>query len=125
MADTPIRAPIESVHSPAVAAHISHAVIAAYAAAAAREVVGVQAITDGSVGLLDRRTDVERAPRGVRVSADGDRIDVELRLVADWGARLPDLALAVQDAVRVHLTAMIQLEVGEVTVVVEDVAAPA
>src|SRR6476661_5022560 len=38
--------PVESVHSPAASAHISHAVIATYAAAAAVEVEGVHAIAD-------------------------------------------------------------------------------
>jgi hypothetical protein len=46
MADPPTGAPAESVHSPAMSAHISHAVIATYAAAAARGVPAVE-IPDG------------------------------------------------------------------------------
>ncbi|MGN6380387.1 MAG: Asp23/Gls24 family envelope stress response protein [Gaiellales bacterium] len=125
MAEPPTGAPVESVHSPSVSAHISHAVIATYAAAAAREVPGVRGIADGHLGLLERRAEPDRAPRGVRVVADGDRIGLELHVVAEWGARLPDVAAALQKAVREYLTAMIELDVRDVAVVIDDVAPPA
>ena len=78
----------------------------------------------GSSGGLDRRISEERPPRGLKVSSDGNRIKVELRLVAEWGTLLPALAENVQRAVRTSLIAMTELDVGEVTVVVEDVAPP-
>jgi uncharacterized alkaline shock family protein YloU len=105
-----------------VSAHISHAVIATYAAAAAREVAGVRGISDGHLGLLERRAEPDRAPRGVRVLADGEHIGLELHLVAEWGAMLPDVAAAVQAAVREYLSAMIDLDVRDVAVVIDDVA---
>ena len=122
MAEPPTGAPVESVHSPSVSAHISHAVIATYAAAAAREVAGVRGISDGHLGLLERRAEPDRAPRGVRVLADGEHIGLELHLVAEWGAMLPDVAAAVQAAVREYLSAMIDLDVRDVAVVIDDVA---
>ncbi len=125
MAEPPTGTPVESVHSPSVSAHISHAVIATYAAAATREVAGVRGIPDGHLGLLERRAEPDRAPRGVRVQSDGGRVALEVHLVAEWGASLPDVAADVQRAVRDYLAAMIELEVEEVAVVVDDVAAPA
>jgi uncharacterized alkaline shock family protein YloU len=122
MAEPPTGAPVESVHSPSVSAHISHAVIATYAASAAREVPGVRGISDGHLGLLERRAEPDRAPRGVRVLADGDHIALELHVVAEWGAILPDVAAAVQAAVREYLSAMIDLDVRDVAVVIDDVA---
>jgi uncharacterized alkaline shock family protein YloU len=122
MAEPPTGAPVESVHSPSVSAHISHAVIATYAAAAAREVAGVRGVSDGHLGLLERRAEPDRAPRGVRVLADGDEVALELHVVAEWGARLPDVAAAVQKAVREYLAAMIELDVRQVAVVIDDVA---
>ena len=112
------------MHSPSAAAHISHAVIATYAAAAVRGVAGVRGVADGHLGLIDRRAEPDRPPRGVRVTSDGERIALELHLVAEWGANLPVMAAAVQEAVRAHLAAMIELEVGEVAVIVDDVAGP-
>jgi uncharacterized alkaline shock family protein YloU len=124
MADPPIGAPAESVHSPAMSAHISHAVIATYAAAAARGVAGVHEICDGHLVRPERPPEPDRAPRGVRVQSDGGVLAVELRVVAGWGVSLPGMAVAVQSAVREHLAAMTELEVGDVTVVVDDVAGP-
>src|SRR3954470_19259992 len=71
MTDHPHEA--ESVHSATASAHISHAVIAAYAAAAAVEVPGVRGIWAGHSTPPERRIDPERAPKGVRVGGDGAR----------------------------------------------------
>ena len=87
MTDPTAAGAAESVHSAGVSAHISHAVIAAYAAAAAREVAGVHALTGGHLGRLERRGDPERL--GVRVASAGERVDLELHLVTDWGALDP------------------------------------
>ena len=59
--------PVESVHSATASAHISHAVIATYAAAAAVEVAGVRGHLGRHSTPPERRIDPERAPKGVRV----------------------------------------------------------
>jgi len=123
MSDASGGAPAESVHSAGVAAHISHAVIATYAAAAAREVEGVHALAASGFGpLAERRTDPERA--GVRVSAGAEGLEVELHLVTAWGASIPAVAAAVETAVRSYLESMVALEVAVVSVHVDDVAVP-
>jgi uncharacterized alkaline shock family protein YloU len=119
--DAPRDLPPESVHSAAASAHISHAVIATYAAAAAVEVAGVHAIAGGERGAVDP----ERAPKGVRVFADGDALGLELHLVTDWGASIPRVAGEVSRRVRDYLGSMIELEPSSVSVVVDDVAPPA
>jgi uncharacterized alkaline shock family protein YloU len=110
------------VHSPGVSAHISHAVIAAYAAAAAREVAGVHALTGGHLGRLERRGDPDRL--GVRVTAAGEAVDLELHVITEWGASIPTVAAAVERSVRTYLASMIDLDVGALVVVIDDVAAP-
>jgi uncharacterized alkaline shock family protein YloU len=117
--------PVESVHSATAAAHISHAVIATYAAAAAIEVTGVRGIWAGHSTPPEQAIDPERAPKGVRVSGDGERVDLELHLVTEWGASIPAVSEQVGRQVRRYLTSMIDLEPADVTVVVEDVAPPA
>src|SRR4051812_6127617 len=107
MADGAPAATSESVHSASVSAHISHAVIATYAAAAAQEVPGVRGLVGGHFGPLERRTDPERAVKGVRVSADGAAIDLELHLVTEWGASIPAVAGDVERHVRAYLSSMI------------------
>src|SRR3954451_20394923 len=95
--------PRESVHSAAASAHISHAVIAAYAAAAAVEVPGVYAIAGGERGVVAP----ERAPQGVRVGAAAAAVWLELQLVSDGGASIPRVAADVSGRVRDYLASMI------------------
>ena len=120
MTDPTAAGAAESVHSAGVSAHISHAVIAAYAAAAAREVAGVHALTGGHLGRLDRRGDPDRL--GVRVASAGGAVDLELHLVTDWGASIPAVAAGVESSVRTYLASMVDLDVRTVSVVVDDVA---
>jgi uncharacterized alkaline shock family protein YloU len=121
MTDPTVGGAAESVHSAGVSAHISHAVIAAYAAAAAREVAGVHALTGGHLARLERRSDPDRL--GVRVASAGDAVDLELHLVTDWGASIPAVAAGVERSVRTYLASMVDLDVRTVSVVVDDVAA--
>lgn len=122
MAETPVTRPLESVHSPTVSAHISHAVIASYAAAAAREVAGVAGISDGHAGLRDRRAgDPDRAPRGVRVTSEGGAIALQVQLVLEYGAGIAATAAEVERAVREFLRAMIDLDLDELQIVVAGV----
>jgi PadR family transcriptional regulator PadR len=90
-------------------AQISTDVLASYAADAAREVAGVRA-------LEGRRT--------VRVTTDDGRVAVELHLGVEWGASIPDVALAVQRRVRDYLTRMADIEAPTVNVVVDEVGEP-
>ena len=121
MTDPTVGGAAESVHSAGVSAHISHAVIAAYAAAAAREVAGVHALTGGPRARLERRSEPDRL--GVRVASAGDAVDLELHLVTDWGASIPAVAAGVERSVRTYLASMVDLDVRTVSVVVDDVAA--
>jgi uncharacterized alkaline shock family protein YloU len=86
-------------------ASISPEILARYAADAAREVDGVRS--------LPRR-------RGVRVEAD-EAVRVEIHLVADWGASLPDVGATVQARVREYLGSMADIRPLVVDVVVDDV----
>jgi uncharacterized alkaline shock family protein YloU len=90
-------------------AQISTDVLASYAADAAREVAGVRAL---------------EGRRAVRVSTADGRVAVELHLGVDWGASIPDVALAVQHRVRDYLTRMADIEAPTVNVVVDEVGEP-
>ncbi len=118
----------ESVHSPVVHAHISHAVIAAYVVDAVLAVPGVHALVGSTFGSRERRLDADRSARGVRVSPAGPQagtVDLDLRLIVAAEAAAGTVAEAVDRAVRDYLTSMIAIEVAAVTVVVEGVAEPA
>ncbi len=117
MVDAPREALIESIHSASASAHISHAVIATYAAAAALEVPGVHAVAGGQPGGIDP----DRVPKGVRITTDGDGLAVELHLVTEWGAAIPQVAGQVDRHVREYLGSMIDIEPASVSIVVDDV----
>src|SRR3954468_7498581 len=107
MPDVP--AASESVLSQKVHAHISHAVIATYAADAAGEVKGVHALLGGHFGSLDRRTDPERAAKAVRVSSRGDAVALDVHLLVEWRVAIPDVTAQVNTAVRRYLHSMVDL----------------
>jgi uncharacterized alkaline shock family protein YloU len=90
---------------------ISHEVLASYAADAAREVEGVQELVDGP-----------RRHRGVRVTEDDGAMGVELHVAIGWGARAPDVAVAVQQRVADYLARTARLPSVAVDVVVAGVA---
>ncbi|MGH3141418.1 MAG: Asp23/Gls24 family envelope stress response protein, partial [Gaiellales bacterium] len=79
-------------------------------------------LTASGFAPLERRTDPERA--GVRVAAGPEGLEVELHIVTAWGASIPAVAAEVEEAVRTYLESMVALEVGIVSVHVDDVAAP-
>ena len=87
-------------------ASISTAILARYAADAAGEVDGVR-------GLAGRR--------GVRIEDVDGSIRVELHLVVDWGASLPDVGRLVQSRVREYLARMADISPSAVDVVVDEV----
>ncbi len=64
---------------------ISHDVLAAYAADAAREVDGVVELVEGA-----------RRHRGVRVTEDEGTFVLEVHVAVGWGTRAPDVGAAVQ-----------------------------
>jgi uncharacterized alkaline shock family protein YloU len=87
-------------------ASISTAILARYAADAAGEVDGVR-------GLAGRR--------GVRLEDVEGSVRVELHLVVDWGASLPDVGRLVQSRVREYLARMADISPSAVDVVVDEV----
>jgi len=86
---------------------ISADVLARYAADAALEVPGVRQVTE---------TPLQR--RGVKVAGD----EIEVHLLVERGAILPDVAAAVQSRVTDYLVRMAHVRPSAVHVVVEEVA---
>src|ERR1700746_848932 len=92
-------------------ASISTEILARYAADAAQEVEGVRGFADSP---LPRR-------HAVRVSGENGAVRVELHLVTEWGASIPEVGRLVQEHVREYLRNMADIEPGAVEVVVDAV----
>ena len=95
-------------------ATISSDILASYAADAAREVPGVAGLVEGH---LPRQ-------RGVRIAEEDGRVAVEIHVVVDWGARIPEVGRAVQREVAAYLGRMADVEPASVDVVVDEITRP-
>jgi uncharacterized alkaline shock family protein YloU len=92
-------------------ATISSDILASYAADAAREVDGVRALVESA---LHRH-------KGVRIIDDDGRVRVELHLVVEWGASIPEVGREVQQRVAAYLERMAKVEPEAVDVIVDEV----
>jgi uncharacterized alkaline shock family protein YloU len=95
-------------------ARISPDVLASYAADAAAEVAGVRSLAESPLP----------GRKGVRVTTQGDSVEIELQLAVEWGASLPELGRGVQTGVREYLARMVDVEPAAVDVVVARNAPP-
>ena len=91
---------------------ISHDVLAAYAADAARGVDGVTGLVEGA-----------RRHHGVRVTEDEGTFGLEVHVAVGWGARAQDVGAAVQRRVAEYVRRTAKVPVT-VDVVIAGVAAP-
>jgi uncharacterized alkaline shock family protein YloU len=94
-------------------ASISTEILARYAADAARDVDGVRGLADSP---LPRRN-------AVRVTGANGALRIELHLVTEWGAPIPEVGRLVQERVREYLRSMADVEPDAVHVVVDAVGA--
>jgi len=92
-------------------ATISSDILARYAADAALEVDGVRGLVESH---LPRH-------RGVRISDDEGRVDVEVHLVVDWGVSIPDVGREVQQRIAEYLQRMADVRPASIDVVVDEV----
>ena len=91
---------------------ISHDVLASYAADAALEVDGVEALVDAA-----------RRHRGVRVAEEDGAVTLEVHVVLEWGARAADVGARVQGRVAEYLVRTAKLPSVGVDFVVDGIAA--
>ncbi len=93
---------------------ISSGILASYAADAALEVSGVGGLAEGPL----------HRPRGVKVTEEDGAVSVELHLVVDWGASVPEVGAAVQRRVVDYLGRMADVAPSAVDVVVDEIGPP-
>lgn len=101
--------------------HISERAVAAVAAVTASQIEGVAALSanlaDGVASMLGR----SGLGRGVDVVIDGDKAEIQIRITARYGHRIPDVALQVQEAVKEVVEAQTGYTVSAVHIVVQAV----
>jgi uncharacterized alkaline shock family protein YloU len=102
---------------------LSHDVVATYVADAARSVAGV---VDLHAPLWKGISYHAREHHGgvvVRDSQPGT-VDLDIHLKIAWGSRIPDLAAAVEQAVRQRVTALLNIDIDSVTLFIDEITGP-
>ena len=103
---------------------VSHEVIASYVADAARSVHGiVQLHTSAWKGLSERRRDIQTGGVFLRDS-DSGTVDVEIHVCVAWGSAIPELARQVEAAVRERVQGLLNIDLGTVTLFVDEISGP-
>lgn len=101
---------------------ISDEVVAIIASMAASEVKGVANMSGGIVGgiseILGKKT------KGVKVQVGEKETTIDISLIVEYGARIPDIAWEVQNKVKTQVESMTGLKVVSVNVIVQGVNFP-
>ena len=103
---------------------ISHEVIASYIAEAARSVPGIVELhTSAWRGLSPRRHEIRTGGVEIKDASSGT-VDVDIHVCVAWGTVIPEIARQVDAAVRERVLGFINIELGKVTLFVDEIAGP-
>ena len=96
--------------------HVSPRAVATIAYQAALESYGVVGLAPKN--LLDGLTNVlvKDPSHGVEVSYDGEKIDIDVYIVIEYGTRIKSVASSVANTVRYHVEKALGMPVNEVNV---------
>lgn len=100
---------------------IAPEVIEVIAGLAASEIEGVAQMSGGVIGGIAERLGRKNFAKGVKVELGEHHAVLDLSIVVEYGVRIPDVALAVQENVKTTIQNMTGLDVIEVNVHVVNV----
>jgi uncharacterized alkaline shock family protein YloU len=104
---------------------LSHDVVATYVADAVRSVEGVVDLHSSAwKGLSSRVREMHAGGIIVRDGGPGV-VDLDIHVRMAWGAVIPELAGKIEEAVRQRVAALLNIDLGAVTLYVDEIAAPA
>lgn len=101
---------------------INEDVIATIVAMALAEVKGIKPATGGSfIEELAEKFGKKPTPRGVKVEVEEEEVSVDLSLTVEYGMRIPNLVLEVQEKIKNTVEEMTGYRVKEVNVTVQGI----
>ncbi|MCE5285744.1 MAG: Asp23/Gls24 family envelope stress response protein [Pelosinus sp.] len=103
------------------AIRIADEVVGIIAGLAATEIAGVAGMSGGLVGGIAEMLGKKNLSKGVKVEVGEKEAAVDLYLIVEYGIRIPDIALKVQENVKRAIESMTGLDVVEVNVHVQGV----
>jgi uncharacterized alkaline shock family protein YloU len=108
-------------HSDVGSIRIADEVVGIIAGMAAMEISGVAGMSGGLVGGFAEMLGKKNLSKGVKVEVGEKEAAVDLFIIVEYGIRIPDVALRVQENVKKAIESMTGLEVVEVNVHVQGV----
>ena len=113
---------IEEVENEAEGIKISSDVIAVIAGVAVSEVEGVYGMAGGFAGgITEVLKGKKNLAKGIKVDSEGNKAKIDVNIIVEYGARIPDVAFAIQNKVKTSVEEMTGLKVEEVNVHVQGV----
>lgn len=100
---------------------ISNDVVATYAGIAVSEVDGVYSMAGGFAGITEAISGKKNLSRGIKVEVGEKSTKIDVSIVVEYGARIPDVAYEIQTRIKKSVEAMTDLKVLEVNVHVQGV----
>ena len=101
---------------------IADDVIAVIAGAAASEVPGVSSMAGGFAGgISEGFSGKKNFAKGIKVEAGEKETKIDVNIIVEYGARIPDVAFEIQNRVKKAVEGMTGLKVVEVNVHVQGV----
>jgi uncharacterized alkaline shock family protein YloU len=101
---------------------IANDVVAVIAGLAATEIEGVAGMSGGVTGGITEMLGRRNLGRGVKVEVGEREAAVDLFVIVEYGVRIPDVALRVQENVKQAIESMTGLKLLEVNVHVQGVS---
>lgn len=108
-------------HSDVGSVRIADEVVGIIAGMAAMEIPGVAGMSGGLVGGFAEMLGKKNLSKGVKVEVGEKEAAVDLYIIVEYGIRIPDVALRVQENVKKAIESMTGLDVVEVNVHVQGV----
>ena len=108
-------------HSDVGSIRIADEVVGIIAGLSATEVVGVAGMSAGLVGGIAEMLGKKNLSKGVKVEVGEREAAVDLYIIVEYGVRIPDVALRVQENVKRAIESMTGLDVVEVNIHVQGV----
>lgn len=102
---------------------IANDAVATYAGIAVSEVSGVYGMTGTFAGITEAISGKKNLARGIKVDIEGKNAKIDVSIIVEYGARIPDVAFEIQSRVKNTVETMTGLKVLEVNVHVQGVHA--
>lgn len=100
---------------------IAEEVVAIIAGLAATEVPGVAGMSGGIAGGITEMLGRRNLAKGVKVEVGEKEAAVDLYIIVEYGVRIPEVAMRIQDSVKRAIESMTGLTVVEVNIHVQGV----